>query len=76
MVNKSKIKSVEDHIKALNNSYKNLIEILNQTPEKDNETGNFKMNDDKIKAYAEGISKTASTADQLLNQITVKEEIC
>ena len=67
-----KINRLKKHIEALENAYKNIVFFLNQELDKDDD-GNVKMNDDKIKTYADGISKAASTADTLLTDIEAKK---
>lgn len=66
------------HIDALDVAYENIITILEEKIEmkKDEKTEieTVKLNDDKIKTYAEGILKASETADKLLGQIKLKQD--
>ena len=72
-----KVKRLKNHIKALNKGYENIIEILNEDVEKkakkDGEDEKIALKDDKIKTYADGLLKSAETADAFLSKIQVKE---
>lgn len=65
-------KQLKSHIKALENSYENLIFMLNENPDKDNE-GKMTLSEDKRKSYIESISKAAQGADDLLLRIKNKK---
>jgi hypothetical protein len=71
------IERLKTHIQALNKGYDNIIEILNEDvekkPEKEGEEEKIAIKDDKIKVYAEGLLKSAETADAFLTKIQVKE---
>ncbi len=64
---------LEEHIKALEKGYDNLISILNEDIEIDIETGKIALKDDKIKSYADGILKAAQASDDFLLRIKSKK---
>ena len=54
------------HYKA----YENLIKVLNQDLEEEaEEDGKLKLNEDKIKAYADGIYKASTTLELIKDKI-------
>ena len=69
---KSYKQQLKTHIKALEKGYENIIEILNEDVDR-NDDDEITLKDDKIKAYADGVSKSAQTADELLERIKVKK---
>jgi len=73
MDNEYEIK-LEKHIEALEKSYDNLIEILNEDIDKDDESKKIKLKDHQIKVYAEGVQKSAETANTLLSMIKSKKD--
>ena len=70
--NKEEIKRLEKHISALEKSYDNIIEMLNEDIERDDESGKIKLKDAQRKVFSEGIAKASETADSLLKMITLK----
>lgn len=67
MVKTHKERLAEIH-EAYTKAYDNLISILKEDIDKDDD-GNIKLNDDKIKSYADGISKSSSTIDDLKTKL-------
>lgn len=61
------------HIEALDVSYENIIQMLNEEIEVDEDTGKVKLKDAQRKLYAEGILKSSETAEALLRQIKIKQ---
>ena len=60
--------TLRKHIQALKKSYNNIILILNDDVDLD------ELKDEKRKVYAEGIAKSAETAELLLSKIKSKED--
>lgn len=67
-----KIKRLESHIEALEKSYENIIQMLNEDIEVNKETEKVALKDSQRKVYAEGIQKSAETANSLLQMIDQK----
>lgn len=70
---KSYKQQLKEHIEALENGYKNTLLILNEDPDKDEETEEILLSDDKIKSYIDGILKAGQAADDFLSRIKVKK---
>lgn len=64
---------LKKHIEALEKAYDNLVEILNEDVDKDDESNKIKLKDHQIKVYAEGVQKSAETANSLLDMIKAKK---
>lgn len=72
MINDKKRKRIEKHIKALEKSYENVIEVMKQGVEKDDD-GNVKLKDTQKRIFSEGVRTTAETATYLLDLINSKQ---
>lgn len=67
-MDKEKIQRFENHIQALETSYGNFINILNQEVET-GEDGNIKLKDTQKRIFTEGTMSTAKAADEILEMI-------
>jgi len=74
MTKSEKIDRIQKHIDALNKSYDNIILLLSEDIETEPENGKIKLKDTQRKVYAEGIDRSATTASNLLQMITQKED--
>lgn len=69
----SKKLRLQNHIKALNKSYENIISILNQDLEEDDD-GESNVRGDKVKIFSQGIDEASTTAENILSKIEKKEQ--
>lgn len=64
-------KRLVNHIKALENAYKNTIELLNDVIEKDDK-GKIKMSSAQRKNYIESVQKSATASNDIMTMIRDK----
>ena len=72
MDNTKKKERLNKHITALEESYGNLLLVLNKKVETD-DNGEVKLSDTKKRLYSEGVQATAETATYILDLINAKQ---
>lgn len=72
MDNTKKKERLQRHITALDESYGNLLLVLNKKVETD-DNGEVKLSDTKKRLYSEGVQATAETATYILDLINAKQ---
>jgi len=71
------IEILKNHIEALYSSYEKMIDILKKemdTTTDDDGNTSVSLKDGQVKSFADGISKAAEAADNLLERIQEKEQ--